>query len=187
MGRSSRAVEVMAEYVALLRGVNVGGHLVPMEKLRKTLERAGYRNVRTILASGNAVFEAEREGLSSLTRKLESALSNTFGFSIPVLLRTKGEIKHLVESEPFKGIEITHETGLYVTFLSDVPARGGSAKLSKKDLKIVSVTDGAVCSVVRRSRPGATVDFMSQLEREFGKNITTRNWNTIEKIARVLT
>jgi uncharacterized protein (DUF1697 family) len=173
----------MDQYVALLRGINVGGHQVPMSALKKTLEGMGCQNLKTILASGNVVFEAKKENLSSLSKKLETTLAKTFGFSIPVFLRTKRDIEKLVKSEPFKGIKVTPETRLYVTFLSEKSKSTKIPKLPSKAFQILSVTDAAVCSVLRLSPEVGTIDLMGALEREFGKNVTTRNWNTVTKIA----
>jgi len=175
----------MNKYIALLRGINVGGHQVPMAKLKKTLEGIGYINVKTLLASGNVVFEAEKENLLLLTKKLEAALAKTFGFPISVLLRPVRDIEKLIKSEPFKGIKVTPETRLYVTFLSEKPKSLKIPELPSKDFQILSVTDATVCSVLRLSPEKGTVDLMGAIEKEFGKNVTTRNWNTVEKITKM--
>ena len=156
-----------------------------MSTLKKTLEGIGCQNVKTILASGNVVFEANKENLSSLSKKLETTLAKTFGFSIPVLLRTKRDIEKLIKSEPFKGIKVTPNTRLYVTFLSEKSKSMEIPKLPGKDFRILSVTDAEVCSVLRLSPEVGTVDLMGVLEKEFGKNVTTRNWNTLTKIAKI--
>jgi uncharacterized protein (DUF1697 family) len=176
----------MDKYIALLRGVNVGGrHQAPMATLKKMLEGMGFANVKTLLASGNVIFEANKENLSSRAKKLEATLAKTFGFPISVLLRTKRDIERLVESQPFKGIKVTPETRLYVTFLPGKPKSAKIPKLPSKDFQVLSVTETYVCSVLRLSENKRTVDLMEALEKEFGKNITTRNWNTVEKIAKM--
>jgi uncharacterized protein (DUF1697 family) len=175
----------MDKYVALLRGINVGGHQVPMAKLKKTFEEQGCENVQTILVSGNVVFEAKKENLFIFTKKLEIALAKAFGFSIPVLLRTGHDIEKLIASVPFKGITVTPETRLYVTFFLEKQANTQLPRMPGKDIQILKVTDTEVYSVLRLSPNVGTIDLMSFLEKEFSKNITTRNWNTLIKIAKV--
>lgn len=172
-------------YVALLRGINVGGNKkVPMAVLKKSLEKLGCNSVTTLLASGNVVFDAADTDKKVLIAKLEEHLEKTFGFTIPVILRTFDELVKLKKSDPFKGIKVTPETRLYVTFLGE--ARKSTLKIPYKDpvenYRILSVVDGDVCSVLVLDPKMKTVDAMKILEKEFGKNITTRNWNTVEKI-----
>lgn len=175
------------QYVALLRGINVGKNKqVKMELLKKTLESNGYKNVKTLLNSGNVIFETDEKNAEKLTTKLEVFLEKTFGFTIPVLIREMSEIKKLVDSDPFKGIKVTPETRLYVTFLSEKPT--STLKIPyespEKDFKILQVSNTEVCSVMIVSKERNTTDAMSILEKEFGKKVTTRNWNTVCKLLR---
>ncbi len=172
-------------YAALLRGINVGGNKkVPMADLKKHLEKAGYTNVKTLLASGNVLFDADEKVAAKLRAALEELLRKKFGFPIPVILRTVDELKALEKTNPFKGIAVTPETRLYVTFLSDKPNH--SLKIPyespEKDLRILRVTDGEVISVFLVTENYGTTDGMAVIEREFGKNVTTRNWNTVLKL-----
>ena len=174
----------MAKFVAFLRGINVGGNKkVPMAKLKSVLEEFGFQKVRTLLASGNVIFESKKESLLSLTKKISATLDEAFGFVIPVILRDADDIEKIVESDPFKNINVTKDTRLYVTFLSDEP----KSKLKipylspDKSFCILNIKDKTIFSVLDLAKAG-TVDAMAFLEKEFGKNITTRNWNTIVKI-----
>jgi uncharacterized protein (DUF1697 family) len=172
-------------YVAFLRGINLGGHKqVKMDELRAMFESMGFNRVRTLINSGNVLFETRGAAKSNLTRRIEQQLKLTFGHEIAVILWTIGEIQDLVGSNPFKKVKITPNTRLYVTFLYDKPK--SSIKIPyetpEKDFKILSVLDGAVLSVVTLMPKRGTTEAMSVLEKEFGKRITTRNWNTITKI-----
>ena len=170
---------IVTTYVALLRGVNVGGHQVPMAALKKTLEGMGCVNVKTVLASGNAVFTAKTESLATLATHMESTLATAFEFSIPVLLRSGGDIAALIAAEPFKAIDATPETKCYVTFLPGKPKKSTIPRLHGGDFHIVRVADGAVCGVVRLAPGAGSVEYMAAVEQEYGKNVTTRNWNTV--------
>ncbi len=203
-------------YVAFLRGINVGGHTVKMAELKKAFEALGFRNVRTILASGNVVFDAAGPEKKALARKIEEALEKRWGFAIPVVLRAADELRALVAGDPFKGIVVTPETRLYITFLAE--KKDSSLKLPysspEKDVRIFRVSSGELASFLtlspsRRghtvpssasiegpSRRGPTVppglasagpgrgtpELMAVLEKAFGKDVTTRNWNTIRKL-----
>lgn len=174
----------MTQYIALLRGINVGGHhKLPMAELKKILETLGCKNVKTILASGNVILESD-ENAVPLSRNIESTLKKKFGFDVPTLVYPKSDIDALVGLNPFKEIEVTERTRLYVTFLRDpsksqlnIPWYGPD-----DDFTILSIHGRAVCSVLTLSETTRSTESMAILEREFGKDVTTRNWNTIVKL-----
>lgn len=173
-------------YVAFLRGINVGGNkLVKMDDLKKVFATTlKLENVQTILASGNILFETPETNCEMLTKTIEAALAKRFGHPIPVIIRSITNLKKLAANEPFKKIVVTPSTRLYLTFLSEKPK--SLLKIPyvspEKDFYILSVTDTEICSVLTLSENRGTVDAMGIIEKEFGRNVTTRNWNTIEKI-----
>lgn len=171
----------MAKYVALLRGINVGGRQIKMDALRKTFEGLGAKNIKTLLASGNVVFETRDGSLESLRRKIEARIEKDFGFEVSVILRGEEEINQLIKSDPFKGVKVTPKTRLFITFLSK-PAQV-KPKIPVKtngDILVGRLVDGHITTVLTGTR---TPDAMDQLVKLFGRNITTRNWNTVQKIA----
>ncbi len=175
----------MNPYVALLRGINVGGNKkVPMADLKKLLEKTGYKNVKTLLASGNVVFDSDEKSIAKLRQSLESLIARKFGFPVPVILRTRDDLKKIDASAPFKGIAVTPETRLYVTFLGNPhkSALNGPYKDPKFEFRITRVTSGEVFSVLIVNGDRGTVDAMGFIEKEFGKDVTTRNWNTVQKL-----
>ncbi len=172
-------------YVALLRGINVGGKMVRMEKLRTMFASLGYTNIKTLLNSGNVLFESNEKNTTKLLLAIESNLTKTFGFEILTILRTVNEIQEIVDEQPFKNIPVTPLTRLYVTFLTDkhhdmlrIPNESEG-----KDFTILRVSKDTVFSIATLSPQKGTTDAMVILEKEFGKKITTRNWNTVVKIA----
>ena len=170
----------MEKFVALLRGINVGGHKkVPMKELKSLLEKAGYENVRTLLASGNVVLEGKKEWTDSLPDILEKKL----GFPIGVIIIPFERIMAIVRSDPFGMIDLTPDTRLYVTFLGKRKKSGLAIPYESEDgsFRIIGQTDLAVYSVLNLGKI-KTTDAMVILDREFGKDITTRNYNTVVKI-----
>jgi len=161
-------------YIAFLRGINVGA-----------------KNVKTLLASGNVIFETKLTNLEQMRTKIETTLEKEFGFTIYVILRKKEDIKKLITDNPFKHIVVTPETRFYVTFFSEKPQpKAIPYKSPEKDLKILRISENEVCTFLTVSKNRGTTDMMEFLEKEFGsppseagKKMTTRNWNTVKKIA----
>ncbi|HET8838488.1 MAG TPA: DUF1697 domain-containing protein [Flavobacteriaceae bacterium] len=178
----------MKKQVLFLRGINVGGHKkVPMAELKKMLAKMGFENIQTILNSGNVVFDSKEKAEAVLIEKIADAIQNTFGFSVNVMLRSAEEIKKLIDMEPFKKEEIDKSTRLYITFLnkkntSELELPYASAE---NDFRILHKTEREVFSVLNIETT-KSVDAMAFLEKEFGKDVTTRNWNTILKLGKLL-
>lgn len=174
-------------YVLFLRGINVGGKKVSMEELRQLLESFGYKNVRTLLNSGNAVFDSRITDRSKLIQLIETELEKKFGSTIRIMIRSSDEIQTLIKANPFKDISVTPNTRLYITFLSDKPTHTLKIPYEspEKDFKILKVTHGEVISVLTLSPARRTPEAMSIIEKEFGKYVTTRNWNTVVKVGKL--
>jgi uncharacterized protein (DUF1697 family) len=190
------AIDGSATYVAFLRGINVGGHKpLKMVDLRAAFEGMGFQNVRTVLASGNVVFDAAAVGaapdgagapeeLAALGAHIEAGLNQVFGYPIAVAVRRVADIERLVASDPFKGVATTPESRLYVTFFAH-PVENGtriSPERRESGLGIVRVTPGEVLSAITLSPGWGTTELMAFLEKEFGPGVTTRNWNTVLRI-----
>ncbi|MGH2582161.1 MAG: DUF1697 domain-containing protein [Anaerolineales bacterium] len=171
----------MAKYVALLRGINLGKRQIKMDALRKAFEDWGYENASTLLASGNVIFEASGSAAKGLAQKIESGLKASYGFAVPVILRSGAEIDKLVRSDPFQGVKVTPKTRLFVTFLAEKPKNKPTIPYKSKagDFIILDVVNRDVISVLTDTR---TPDAMNILRKQFGDKITTRNWNTMLKI-----
>lgn len=174
------------QYVAFLRGINVGGHvLIKMTDLKKFFEKMGFKNIRTLLASGNVIFESDRKGKKVLTKEIGSGLKKVFKKDINIILRSLDDLKKLQSSEPFKEIDMAPGIRLYVTFLSEkailrtitIPYIS-----PQKEFCILHATPTEVFSVLDISKGNGTPDAMNILEKEYGSDVTTRNWNTVLKI-----
>lgn len=175
----------MSQFVIFLRGINVGGNKkVPMIDLKKALEKAKFKNVKTLLNSGNVILDSSDNNPVAVKKLIEKVIENTFGFSSSVIVRTAEQIEKLIKSDPFKSIQVTKDTRLYITFLPQKP----KSKLKipytspEKNYKILKATDTEIISVLTLIPNSGTIEAMGILEKEFGKNITTRNWNTVVKM-----
>jgi uncharacterized protein (DUF1697 family) len=177
----------METLIAFLRGINVGGHhKVSMADLSKILNELSCDNVKTLLNSGNIVFDTNEKDIQSLEDKIEKHLAKSFGFPIPVILRKKIEIQQLVDKDPFKSVNVNKDIRLYVSFLKHAPESTLTLPYTSKDneFKILSMENKTITCVLDLSI-SRTTKGMEDLGKHFGKLITTRNWNTIEKIVQV--
>ena len=170
-------------YVAFLRGINVGKRRVKNDALAKVFDDLGFENVKVLIASGNVLFDADTRDELKLTKTVEAGLEQGLGFEVSTMLRSIPEIQAMLDLDPFKGIEVTKQTRLYVTLLAEktkstmmLPHESGGG-----NFRILSRTDREVYSVLTVADGGRTVDLMAVLETEYGKSATTRNWNTIQK------
>ena len=183
-----KSKKVQEKYVAFLRGINVGGHhKVPMAELRKEMEKLGFEKITTLLNSGNIVFETFEENLENLEKKIAGHLEKNFGFPIPTIVRKAAMIDKLLQDKPFKNNTLTKDIRFYISFLKEDKetdlnfpwtSEDGSYKIIYKEGKnILSILDLSISK---------TPKAMKILEENFGKGITTRNWNTIKRIEKKL-
>ncbi|MDX9881998.1 MAG: DUF1697 domain-containing protein [Prolixibacteraceae bacterium] len=172
-------------YVALLRGINVGGHhKLPMGELRSVMTKLGFENVVTLLNSGNVIFDAHRGCDGELEKIISVSLEKNFGFPVPVLLRTADDILDVIRDNPFGNIEITRDLRLYVSFLKHIPSVNVNIPWISDDhsFRITELRGTAIFSILDLAVTQTTKG-MEVLEQFFGKDITTRNLNTIKRIA----
>lgn len=173
-------------YIALLRGINVGGRKkIKMADLRTMFSNMGFANAKTVLATGNIGFDTQKTDPSQLKTQISEEIKQAFGHDVNVLIRTQANIQTLVNTNPFTNIDVTENTRLYVSFLSSKAQHSLEIPYiaPAHNFTILQVSDDTVCSVLELSPKTRSTDSMKILEQEFGKNITTRNWNTVLKIA----
>jgi uncharacterized protein (DUF1697 family) len=133
----------MVTYIALLRGINVGGHVVKMDVLRRLFADLGLANVRSYIQTGNLFFDGDEEERSALRRRIEAHLQPALGYAVPVCLRTVEELERVVALDPFTGVAVTPDVRLSVTFLAepvavDLPV---PSRTPKGDFELVGKTD----------------------------------------------
>lgn len=176
-------------YVAFLRGINVGGHhKVPMADLRKEMERLNCENVVTLLNTGNIIFEAKSDEIRNLEKMISAHLEKVFGFPIPVIIRTSEAILKMLTNDPFQVIPvITKDIRLYVSLLRKAPTAALQLPWTSENqaFQIINISANTIFSVLDLSVT-KTPKGMENLERYFGKDITTRNWNTIKRVGKKL-
>ncbi|HZA39251.1 MAG TPA: DUF1697 domain-containing protein [Actinomycetota bacterium] len=184
---ATNIVALMPSYAALLRGIGPGNPNMRNEKLAGVFTDLGFDNVRTVISSGNVLFDSPSSAVRALENQIEHALPNQLGFSSTTIIRSKRQLQDLVDSQPFKGVDHSEKTHLDVTFLK----RKSRLKLQVpyaspgRDYTIVALDDRSVCSIVDLTS-ARTPDLMRWLEKQFGKEITTRTFKTVERILKKL-
>lgn len=179
----------MAKYIAFLRGINSGKNpSIKMEVLKKAFEDVGFNNVKTVIASGNVIFESEPESKKELTKKIESKLPSRLGFNSSVILWSIADLEALVALQPFEERHLNGSNRPFVTFIKYPKPLSKISwsfpyKMPEKGYTILGIFNGAVCSVIELS-DSKTPDLMKVLEVEFGKDVTTRSWKTVERIVK---
>jgi uncharacterized protein (DUF1697 family) len=178
----------MKTYIIFLRGINVGGHhKVPMADLKTELQKLGFKNIITILNSGNIIFDYKQEDIASLEQTIAVHLEKVFNFPIPTIIRTAETIQQLLKQDPFSSIETTKDIRLYISFLKITVETNLEIPWQSEDqsYKILDYKNNNILSVLDLSK-SKTTKAMTILERSFGKDITTRNWNTLLRIEKKL-
>lgn len=166
----------MPHYAAFLRALNVGGtSVIKMDVLRRMFEGAGFTNVRTVIASGNVLFE------STASRAAVTKTIETIGFTS--FVRTHAEVQRIAELVPFPDMSAEGNV-LYVAFLEKKPA----AEAEKKLLALANPVDafhvrGTEAYWLRRRNVGESKLAANFLEKALGQKATLRNVNTIRRIA----
>ena len=169
----------MPRYAALLRAINVGGHVVTMDRLRGLVSAGGFDNVQTVIASGNVLFDAAGDDAAGHERDIERLLEQGLGYPVATFVRTPGELAALASMTPF-GPEDGRT--INVTFLRQAPDRGYVERL----LSFRSDTDDFL--VLGRESwwacRGRTSDSPYGKRRPDTRTLgTTRNITTVRKLA----
>jgi uncharacterized protein (DUF1697 family) len=167
-------------YVALLRGINVGGRTIKMAELKAFFEGSGFDDVKTILQSGNVIFESA-EKLPSLKKEIETGLSDRFAYSAHVQIYSLVKLKRIVDASPFEGDAATHS---YVVFFEKGLEKQLADEAGSLDdnTESIHVGDGVIYWTVSK---GSTLesDFAQYLSKSRYKSFhTSRNLNTLRKI-----
>lgn len=170
----------MTTYIALFRGINVGGrHILPMDELAALLESMGCDHVKTYIQSGNAVFEKAMDEPADFAEEIGLSIQKEYGFKPRVLLLDKSQLEKAIQANPFP---VDQGKGLHFLFLETRPAKPDWLLLN--DLKSQTERFELIDTVfylyapdgIGRSRLAAKV------EHGLGVSATGRNWNTVNKL-----
>ncbi|MBL8134764.1 MAG: DUF1697 domain-containing protein [Anaerolineae bacterium] len=174
----------MPVYIALLRGINVGGNKkLPMADLRTLCESLGFAGAQTLLQSGNVVFASPRADAEGIVRDLEAGIAARFGFESRVLLRARDQWAALIARHPFTPEQIAEPSKILVTFLLTAPDAAAIAALRAAHAgpEQVEVRGQEVYAYYPDGMGRSKLD-NSFVERKLKTVGTGRNWNTVIKL-----
>ncbi len=174
-------------YVALLRGVNVGGaRQLPMERLRALFARAGASDVESLIQSGNVLFVAPERSAAKIVRDVSAKVEQEFGFAPPIVLRDAAEWQRLVDGNPFVTDRADPDT-LHVLCLSKTPS---AAALARLEPKASTLDEFRVCGpdvYLRLPSGGARTKLTNAwFDSKLSVVSTLRNWRTVLKLAALI-
>lgn len=152
-----------------------------MPEVKRAFEAAGFTNVKTLLSSGNVVFDSRATSPPALERKIEDTLHKELGQSFLTLVRSIDSLKALLASDPYRGAKLSVESKRIVTFLRKPPS-GLKLPIERDGARILRLEGDVLFSAYDPTPKGPV--FMTLLEKAVGKEQTTRTWQTIEKTVR---
>jgi uncharacterized protein (DUF1697 family) len=169
----------MSRYVAFLRGVSPLNAKMP--ELKRCFEEAGFTNVRTVLASGNVVFDARAIADASLERKIEASMQASLNRSFYTIVRPASVLMELLEADPFAAFTTPPDAKRVVSFLRNAPASKLEFPIESDGARILGLKGREVFTAYVPNEKGPV--FMNLIEKTFGKEVTTRTWDTVKKCA----
>lgn len=169
----------MPRYVALLRGVSPMNAKMP--ELKQCFEAAGFSDVKTVLSSGNVVFTARDTSESVLERKAGVAMQNVLGRSFPTIVRPVKALQTVLATDPYASFPLPPAAKRVVTFLRKPPETLPQLPLEREGAHILAIVEREVFTAYVVNPRGPV--FMTLIEKTFGKDVTTRTWETVRKCA----
>jgi uncharacterized protein (DUF1697 family) len=174
----------MAVHIVLLRAVNVGGRSLKMGELSAFARELGFTNPRTLLQSGNLLFECHERSDAALEARLEAEAETRFGFQTDFMVRSTGEWAEMMTANPFCDAAREDPSHLLVMPLKTAPAEGAieTLRAAIKGPERVELI-GRDAFLVYPDGIGRSKLTIGVIEKALGVRGTGRNWNTVVKLA----
>jgi uncharacterized protein (DUF1697 family) len=153
-----------------------------MPELKSAFEAAGFTEVRTVLSSGNVVFDSRRASESGLQRKAEVAMKERLGQAFFTIVRPVDALREMLAADPYRDFRLSPGAKRIVTFLREEPGAKLELPIELDGARLLALHGRELFSAYLPSPKGAV--FMTLIERTFGKELTTRTWDTVAKVAR---
>ena len=169
----------MPRYVAFLRGVSPMN--AKMAELKRCFEGVGFTDVKTVLSSGNVVFDASAKSDIRLARDVEAAVAKQLGRTFYTIVRPANHLRELIEADPYAAFRLSSNAKRVITFLGEPPKAKLSLPLEADGIRILAMNGGEVFTAYVPNPRGPV--FMTMIEKTFGTDITTRTWDTVKKCA----
>jgi uncharacterized protein (DUF1697 family) len=152
-----------------------------MPVLKQAFEAAGFTEVKTVLSSGNVVFDARRASDSALQKRAETAMREKLGQAFLTIVRPVEMLQEMLASDPYRAFRLEPSAKRIVTFLRNEPTARVTLPIELDGARLLALRGKELFSAYLPSPKGAV--FMTLIERTFGKELTTRTWDTVRKVA----
>ena len=178
------SIQDMPKYIAFLRAINVGGHTVKMDQLRKLFEELGFSNVETFIASGNVIFDSAFKSTPTLEKKIESFLHKSLGYPVATFLRTPDELASASRYKPFPKLKADAGHTIYIGFMSGEPEKESQTKLiaAATEIDAFHVHGREIYWLCRAKKFSESTFSGARLEKTLGRATTLRNSTTVRKL-----
>jgi uncharacterized protein (DUF1697 family) len=152
-----------------------------MPELRRCFEAAGFTDVATLLSSGNVVFTARAASEAALQARAERAMRNQLERTFLTIVRSSERLREILDSDPYQAFRLAPGAKRVVTFLREAPTARIALPVEEDGARILAVRGSEAFSDYVPSPRGPV--FMKLIERTFGKEVSTRTWETVRKVA----
>ena len=169
----------MPRYVAFLRGVSPMNAKMP--QLKAAFEAAGFTEVKTVLSSGNVVFDTRSSSVAAIEKKCESAIEKSLDRSFFTIVRPVAHLEKLLAADPFSKFKLPKDAKRVVSFVRGAHPGKLDLPIEFEGARILAMKEGDIFTayVPQQNNPA----FMNLIEKTFGKEVTTRTWDTVRKCA----
>jgi len=170
----------MARYAAFLRGVSPMNAKMP--ELKRAFELAGFTDVKTVLSSGNVVFDTRARSEHAIVKKAEASMQEHLGRAFATIVRPVEVLRKILASDPYAPFDVDAEAKRVVTFLRGKPGRTLRLPVERDGARILCLIGREAYTAYVRTHAGPV--FMDLIAETFGKDQTTRTWDSVAKVAR---
>lgn len=170
----------MPRYAAFLRGVMPMN--CKMAALKAAFETAGFSGVRTVLGSGNVVFDARNASAEMLQQKAEAAMHKELGQAFMTIVRPVEQLRRILATDPYRPFKVSPKAKRIVTFLRGRPEQKIKLPIELHGARILAMKEGEIFSAYLPTPKGPV--FMTLIDKTFGKDLTTRTWDTLIRVVK---
>lgn len=175
----------MAQFLSILRGINVGNKQIKMADLKKLYEELGFENVKTFIQSGNVVFESKTS--AKLAQKIEQKIADAYMFDVPVIIITEKELLKIIDNNPFLKQKNIEQDKLHVTYLAEEPSKENIQKTEEYNYEPDRFyISGKAVYVYCPNGYGNTKINNTFFENKLKVSATTRNWKTTNALINLM-
>lgn len=168
-------------YVALLRGIGPNNPNMHAKNLAAAFTKMGFKNVASVISSGNVVFDSALTDSAKIEKKIEAALPKLLKFKSTTIVRSREELEKFVANKPYKTKTHSREYYTLVTFLKNHSTKVRTFPRKGPGFEVVAKYKKEMCSVIDLKHTH-TPEFMGMLEKALSKDITNRTYGTVLRI-----